>query len=489
MKRALVLGLAVGLIGITGVLNAADSSNFALKIVPAASEVAQAGGTVDLSVQLTTTVEDTQGWSFGVLLETDAGVTASITRVARAADVEAVKDGDVADFNTTSYYTAADLANKAGDCEPACDGIDAVGFTQGVVIDFMQKVSLPAVEDFALVDCTVQASGPADGSAARLSFTNELGSPPVQTVAVHGGASIPPATQEGAQITFKEITTAPPASFTIEIQGGEGDTGEEVAGLIVLDFNADGKAEGQEVQGWSYGVCIKDPGKLEIVDATVDGTMTATVKDGDPADFDTVTVYPGQGVTHGVVIDFKAKVTLPAQNDWTDLAVTWKILMDQEGDTVCVAPCDQALGEPPVANVMVIGGASIPASVFEGCDPLDPETGCQDPEACNKPGIFAFVPPPPGNYFIPGSANGDGRLDLADAVYILNALFRGGPDFPCQKAADANNDCVVDGSDAVYIVYYLFLDGPEPPLGTGCQLVDASVCPDLTCEVNECEAP
>jgi len=490
-QRIFILTLVIAFVGTLTVLNAQTPEDFEMKILPASTE-STSPANVKLQVTLTTAIDGTQGWSFGVILDADAGVTAAVTEVSIAEGVMQINNGNPADFKTTSWFTAADLANPGGGCDPTCTGLSAAAVTQGVVISFTQQASLIASEDFGLVDLKVEAVADdpipeGETREVRVDFTNDVGTPPVATVAVHSGASIPPETLEGAVIT---LIPKPPcseaAAFTIAVEGGEGDTNEELTKMIILNFNADGTNEGAAIQGWSYGVCVKDPAKLQVLDAVSDGTDTSTVKNGAPADFDTPTVYEN-GVTHGIVIDFMAAVTLEATNNWSDLAVTYKILMDQDGDSVFVTACDKALGEPPVANVMVIGGASIPGSDFEGTDPEAAEGGCCDPTACNQPGEFKFVPPPPGNYFIPGSANGDGRLDIADGIYILNALFRGGPDFPCEKAADANNDCIVDASDAIYIITYQFLDGPEPVLGTGCVLVDSEVCPDLTCEVNECE--
>jgi hypothetical protein len=83
---------------------------------------------------------------------------------------------------------------------------------------------------------------------------------------------------------------------------------------------------------------------------------------------------------------------------------------------------------------------------------------------------------------VPGSANGDGILDVADCVYLLGHLFRGGPPPPCERAADVNDDCVLDSSDVIYTITYEFLGGPPPPAGTGCRLVDLDRCPGLACE-------
>jgi hypothetical protein len=61
-----------------------------------------------------------------------------------------------------------------------------------------------------------------------------------------------------------------------------------------------------------------------------------------------------------------------------------------------------------------------------------------------------------------GDANADGAIDLDDAVYILNYLFKAGPaPFPFD-AGDANCDGIIDVRDAVYLLNYLFKGGPPP---------------------------
>ncbi|HAK96288.1 MAG TPA: hypothetical protein DCM87_15175 [Planctomycetes bacterium] len=142
---------------------------------------------------------------------------------------------------------------------------------------------------------------------------------------------------------------------------------------------------------------------------------------------------------------------------------------------------------------MVIAGNSIGGSTFDGVlaeratdSGCCPEALAGEGRACNKPAEITYSA---GVRFVPGSANGDGRLDIADGIFILNALFRGGRAIPCMKAADANGDCQVDATDAVYIIYYQFLDGPAPVNGIGCQVISNDVCPDLPCDVQEsCQA-
>ena len=50
-----------------------------------------------------------------------------------------------------------------------------------------------------------------------------------------------------------------------------------------------------------------------------------------------------------------------------------------------------------------------------------------------------------------GNANGDAKVDLADAIVILTYQFSGGARPGCFKAADANDDDKVDLADAIVI--------------------------------------
>ena len=65
---------------------------------------------------------------------------------------------------------------------------------------------------------------------------------------------------------------------------------------------------------------------------------------------------------------------------------------------------------------------------------------------------------------IPGDANGDGPINLADAVYVINYIFKGGlPPIPYPICSgDANCDCTVNLADAVYLINYVFKGGPAP---------------------------
>lgn len=65
--------------------------------------------------------------------------------------------------------------------------------------------------------------------------------------------------------------------------------------------------------------------------------------------------------------------------------------------------------------------------------------------------------------FLHGDANGDFILDLADAVYLLNYLFKAGDAPNPLDSGDANCDGMVELEDAIYLLNYLYKGGPAPP--------------------------
>jgi hypothetical protein len=62
-----------------------------------------------------------------------------------------------------------------------------------------------------------------------------------------------------------------------------------------------------------------------------------------------------------------------------------------------------------------------------------------------------------------GDADAGGRLDLTDAVFVLEHLFRGGVEPPCLDAADADDDGRLALTDALFVLLHLFAGGPPPP--------------------------
>jgi hypothetical protein len=66
--------------------------------------------------------------------------------------------------------------------------------------------------------------------------------------------------------------------------------------------------------------------------------------------------------------------------------------------------------------------------------------------------------------FFRGDFDGQGTLNITDALRSLNFLFSEGPGPRCADAADANNDGSINLSDPIFTLNYLYVGGPAPPL-------------------------
>jgi hypothetical protein len=65
--------------------------------------------------------------------------------------------------------------------------------------------------------------------------------------------------------------------------------------------------------------------------------------------------------------------------------------------------------------------------------------------------------------FLRGDADGDGKIDLGDAVLLLEYLFLGAPSPGCLAAADTDGSGTLSLTDAIFGLEYRFLGGPLPP--------------------------
>ncbi|MCP4570440.1 MAG: VWA domain-containing protein [FCB group bacterium] len=64
--------------------------------------------------------------------------------------------------------------------------------------------------------------------------------------------------------------------------------------------------------------------------------------------------------------------------------------------------------------------------------------------------------------YLCGDANADGTLNVGDAVYLINYIFKNGPTPIPLCIGDANGDGAINVGDAVYMINYVFKGGPSP---------------------------
>ena len=114
---------------------------------------------------------------------------------------------------------------------------------------------------------------------------------------------------------------------------------------------------GDEIQGWSFGICHTAL-LLELLDV-VDSSLTMTINQGGPPDFNSLNLYD-DGYTKGVLICFTGCATLVPGSDWHLNTATYQALAPGPL-TTGVSPCS-TLGSPVVPVRMVVGGTTIDPS-------------------------------------------------------------------------------------------------------------------------------
>lgn len=61
-----------------------------------------------------------------------------------------------------------------------------------------------------------------------------------------------------------------------------------------------------------------------------------------------------------------------------------------------------------------------------------------------------------------GDCNCDGIIDLADVIFLLNYLYKGGPAPAPLELGDVNCDDILDLADVIYLINFLFKSGSPP---------------------------
>jgi len=79
-----------------------------------------------------------------------------------------------------------------------------------------------------------------------------------------------------------------------------------------------------------------------------------------------------------------------------------------------------------------------------------------------------------------GDANSDGKVSISDVIYLINYLFKGGPDITHETEeerlykGDVNVDGSITISDVVYLINFLYKGGCDP--GTPCYDTVTKTC-------------
>ncbi len=183
-----------------------------------------------------------------------------------------------------------------------------------------------------------------------------------------------------------------------------------------------------------------------------------------------------QGFTAAAILSFDVLVTLQPVGTFTTLAFTVRGEAGASADFVWLS--DQ--NRPPDATQ-----ASSPKGGTGGTAPYNPSIATiqgRSHRMCEL-SMQVIFDNAAASDFVRCEANGDGSLDIADGIFILNDLFTD-VDAPCPAATDCNDDGSRDISDAIYAFTFLFVDGSPPPAPYpecgGSTKIEAVDCPVLS---------
>ncbi|MCH2582353.1 MAG: hypothetical protein MK133_14270, partial [Planctomycetes bacterium] len=127
-------------------------------------------------------------------------------------------------------------------------------------------------------------------------------------------------------------------------------------------------------------------------------------------------------------------------------------------------------GEPPLPDEICDNGIDDDEDGDTDCDDAD----CSKAENCQGP---------PTPIFVRGDADGNGFLNLTDAIFSLNYLFVGGADPTCFDSADSDNNGSLQLTDGIFTLMFLFNGGDAPPApGTECGEEPADPADEIGCD-------
>jgi PKD repeat protein len=157
--------------------------------------------------------------------------------------------------------------------------------------------------------------------------------------------------------------------------------------------------------------------------------------------------YFTAGILFDIVDPFDGRTILPGRDHRIANIVADVSASARPGSVTRIALRNQ-IGKPPLNNIFTVNGFSILPVLGE--------------EATVTIRKLTFPPP---RFFIRGDTDLSGTVSLTDAVLILGYLFSGGVDLACADAADMSDDGLLDVSDAVYLLNFLFKSAsyPAPP--------------------------
>jgi hypothetical protein len=233
------------------------------------------------------------------------------------------------------------------------------------------------------------------------------------------------------------------------------------------------------VPHWSLGVTADG---CEIVAATTDGTLAATVAQGGLSSsgfaksevIDPAKNGGRKGAVSAIMLSLTDGTTLPATGIGPGCAALNEVLRL----TVSAPVPDGPSGSCALAFTDGLTGSGQPVGNLVGRATDIPSTA--------RPSLTgATISVEEGTFFLRGDAGADGETTISDAIRILDFLFTGDTVLACKDAADTDDSGEIDITDPIRLLGFLFLgQGEIPAPGDACGVdptEDALGCGEYAC--------
>ena len=360
--------------------------------------------------------------------------------------------------------TPIDLTIDAGDIEDGLDLGDLEftfaaatvvdgGFTLGALLSPITMDTIGIVADFEVLRARYTMPDVEDG-IFDVEYCDTLGDPLVVTAVIVDGTDITPTTENGVIEIARLPYLLNLSEETIEYRPEDGLTPDDevptaLATVSIFDdltLRPEGEGPG-DTQAFSLGLTYDDTA-LTLLDLVATGPLL-DLNMGDGPDFFGVNLSaaPGGATVGCVYAPFADEfITFDTEADVVELTLegdTAQLLGNVLGQSTALDFSDD-LGDPPVRNTVVVGGFSTDVRFDAGSVTFSP---------------IIQVP------FIRGDCNQTGDIDISDPIFLLQELFQGNS-FDCPPACNFNGvedaGVLLGVADAIYLFDYLFSGGPAP---------------------------
>ena len=246
------------------------------------------------------------------------------------------------------------------------------------------------------------------------------------------------------------------AELTLAFNQDNNDLDANQTATLDVNILLSASGDSADILGWQYGVSL-DPNALTAT-AGAPGADAAALNGGNGPDFVTYDLndMSADGTVRGVTVGVVIATTEPATAVLTvgdgemkhidTITVRSAQTLDADATTelAFVETLGDIGGRDPIEVLFVIAGEAA-TPVFTSTKTIKLKGG---------------VPPVP--QFIRADANNDTRVDMADGIWIIGMLFYGRQQTTCMPAADSNGDGSVNLSDAMYIFMWRLQVGATP---------------------------